>query len=103
MVYGHFVVRVTAAANEIHFIAEGPLPSVLQEVSLPIINNDECEGMYRDAGYIEHIPNIFICAGYKKGGKDSCEVKMHSYIASKNLLISPVEGIFQSLCFIGIT
>ena len=74
MVYGHCV-RVTAA-NEIHFIAEGPLPSVLQEVSLPIINNDECEGMYRDAGYIEHIPNIFICAGYKKGGKDSCEVKM---------------------------
>ena len=30
--------------------------------------------MYRDAGYIEHIPYIFICAGYKKGGKDSCEV-----------------------------
>jgi len=52
---------------------EGPLPSVLQEVSLPIINNAECEGMYRDAGYIEHIPSIFICAGYKKGGKDSCE------------------------------
>lgn len=52
---------------------EGPLPSTLQEVSLPIIDNAECEGMYRDAGYIEHIPAIFICAGYKKGGKDSCE------------------------------
>ena len=49
---------------------------MLQEVSLPIINNDECEGMYRDAGYIEHIPEIFICAGYKKGGKDSCEVNI---------------------------
>ena len=54
--------------------AEGPLPSVLQEVSLPIITNNECEGMYRKAGYIEHIPNIFICAGYSSGGKDSCEV-----------------------------
>ena len=50
------------------------MPSVLQEVSLPIITNNECEGMYRKAGYIEHIPNIFICAGYSSGGKDSCEV-----------------------------
>ena len=29
--------------------------------------------MYQDAGYIEHIPYIFICAGFKEGGKDSCE------------------------------
>ena len=34
-----------------------------------------CEKMYRDAGYVEHIPNIFICAGYAAGGKDSCEVR----------------------------
>ena len=57
------------------YISEGPLPSVLQEVSLPIITNNECEGMYRKAGYIEHIPNIFICAGFSTGGKDSCEVR----------------------------
>ena len=47
----------------------------MQEVDLPVINNTECEGMYREAGYVEHIPNIFICAGYAKGGKDSCEVR----------------------------
>lgn len=29
--------------------------------------------MYRNAGYIEHIPHIFICAGHKQGSKDSCE------------------------------
>jgi len=52
---------------------DGPLPGILHEVSLPIINNNECEGMYQDAGYIEHIPYIFICAGFKEGGKDSCE------------------------------
>ena len=46
----------------------------MQEVDLPIINNTMCEKMYRDAGYVEHIPNIFICAGYAAGGKDSCEV-----------------------------
>lgn len=40
---------------------------------MPVINNTLCEGMYRNAGYIEHIPHIFICAGYRKGGYDSCE------------------------------
>merc|ERR1711874_637974 len=52
---------------------DGPLPAVLQEVSLPIINNTECEAMYEKAGFREHIPHIFICAGYREGGKDSCE------------------------------
>ncbi|XP_012142990.2 serine protease notopleural [Megachile rotundata] len=52
---------------------EGPLPSTLQEVAVPVINNTMCESMYRNAGYIEHIPHIFICAGWKNGGSDSCE------------------------------
>lgn len=50
----------------------------MQEVDLPVINNTACERMYRDAGYVEHIPNIFICAGYAAGGKDSCEVSFNS-------------------------
>ena len=57
-----------------NIITDGPLPAVLQEVSLPIINNTECEAMYEKAGFREHIPHIFICAGYREGGKDSCEV-----------------------------
>ncbi|XP_072742799.1 uncharacterized protein Np isoform X2 [Anoplolepis gracilipes] len=52
---------------------EGPLPSVLQQVAVPVINNTVCEAMYRNAGYIEHIPHIFICAGWRNGGFDSCE------------------------------
>lgn len=59
---------------DIPSLSDGPLPSVLQEVSVPVINNSVCETMYRSAGYIEHIPEIFICAGWKKGGFDSCEV-----------------------------
>lgn len=47
---------------------------MIQHVKVPIITNKECEVMYRHAGYIEDIPNIFICAGLAKGGKDSCEV-----------------------------
>ena len=58
-----------------HIITDGPLPAVLQEVSLPIINNTECEAMYAKAGLWEFIPHTFICAGYRDGGKDSCEVK----------------------------
>ena len=57
-----------------NIFSDGPLPAVLQEVDLPIINNTECEAMYEKAGFREHIPHIFICAGYKEGGKDSCEV-----------------------------
>lgn len=61
-----------------NFYLDGPLPSVLQEVTVPVINNSVCETMYRAAGYIEHIPDIFICAGWKKGGFDSCEVSINN-------------------------
>jgi secreted trypsin-like serine protease len=46
----------------------------MQQVSVPVINNTDCEGMYRRAGYVELIPRIFICAGYADGKRDSCEV-----------------------------
>jgi len=45
----------------------------MKEVDLPILNNTECEASYRRAGYWEHIPDIFICAGYQDGRKDTCE------------------------------
>jgi hypothetical protein len=56
--------------------SDGPLPSKMQQVSVPVINNTDCENMYRRAGYVEHIPNIFICAGYADGKRDSCEVSL---------------------------
>lgn len=65
---------------------DGPLPSVLQEVSVPVINNTVCESMYRNAGFIEHIPHIFICAGWRKGGFDSCEVKIIYFIIYFNFI-----------------
>ncbi|KAJ8704519.1 hypothetical protein PYW07_011707 [Mythimna separata] len=61
---------------------EGPLPSVLQEVKVPVINNTACEAMYQAAGYNEHIPNIFICAGRSRGGADSCEASEAMYQAA---------------------
>ena len=57
-------------------ISDGPLPSILQEVSLPIITNEQCEEMFRFAGHYEFIPRTFICAGYKMGKKDACDVSI---------------------------
>ena len=71
--------------NSTALISDGPLPSVLQEVSVPVINNTVCETMYRSAGYIEHIPEIFICAGWRKGGFDSCEVSIVEVMSEKIL------------------
>lgn len=76
---------VECSHKRIALISDGPLPSVLQEVSVPVINNSVCETMYRSAGYIEHIPEIFICAGWKKGGFDSCEVSIVEVMSEKML------------------
>ncbi|KAK0159058.1 hypothetical protein PV328_009987 [Microctonus aethiopoides] len=51
----------------------GTLPSVLQEVSVPIVSNDKCKSMFLRAGRHEFIPDIFLCAGYENGGQDSCQ------------------------------
>ena len=32
-------------------ISDGPLPSKLQKVDLPVLENKECEKMYERAGY----------------------------------------------------
>ncbi|KAF5301627.1 hypothetical protein FQA39_LY10674 [Lamprigera yunnana] len=69
----NFVGRTAYVTGWGRLYEDGPLPSVLQQVAVPVINNTVCEAMYRSAGYIEHIPHIFICAGWRRGGFDSCE------------------------------
>lgn len=51
----------------------GTLPSVLQEVQVPIVSNDRCKMMFLRAGRHEFIPDIFLCAGHDTGGQDSCQ------------------------------
>ncbi|KAL5286999.1 TMPRSS11D family protein [Megaselia abdita] len=51
----------------------GGVPSVLQEVQVPIIENSVCQEMFHTAGHNKKILNSFLCAGYANGQKDSCE------------------------------
>ncbi|XP_039754757.1 serine proteinase stubble isoform X1 [Pararge aegeria] len=51
----------------------GVLPSVLQEVQVPIVSNERCKSMFLRAGRHEFIPEIFLCAGHERGGHDSCQ------------------------------
>nr|XP_026498672.1 serine proteinase stubble isoform X1 [Vanessa tameamea] len=51
----------------------GVLPSVLQEVQVPIVSNERCKSMFLRAGRHEFIPDIFLCAGHERGGHDSCQ------------------------------
>lgn len=51
----------------------GQLPNILQYVSVPIVSNEKCKSMFLKAGRQEVIPDIFMCAGYDNGGRDSCQ------------------------------
>ncbi|XP_026755331.2 serine protease filzig [Galleria mellonella] len=51
----------------------GGVPTVLQEVQVPVIENSACQEMFLTAGHFKNILKSFICAGYANGEKDSCE------------------------------
>jgi len=50
------------------------VPDKLQSVDLTVLENDQCQDWYKEAGRREKIYNVFTCAGFKKGEKDSCQV-----------------------------
>ncbi|KAK8766775.1 hypothetical protein V5799_006448 [Amblyomma americanum] len=51
----------------------GSVPNVLQYVQVPILNNSHCQQMFMEAGHIKSIKKNFVCAGYDRGNRDSCE------------------------------
>lgn len=46
------------------------LPNILQKVEVPLVSQDECNA---PASYDGDIKDHMICAGFKQGGKDSCQ------------------------------
>lgn len=57
---------------------DGGVPSVLQEVKVPIMENSVCQEMFQTAGHQKLIIDSFMCAGYANGQKDSCEVRIYN-------------------------
>lgn len=53
-------------------VSDGERPSMLYEVDVPILNNTDCTKMFRRSGNMKPIKPSFICAGYRRGRKDSC-------------------------------
>ena len=49
----------------------GNMARVLQKVDIPVMPDDECRMYYGQ----NDIKDSMICAGFKNGGKDSCQVK----------------------------
>lgn len=50
--------------------SHGQVSSVLREVDVPIMSNNDC----RRTGYGHRITDNMMCAGYPQGTKDSCQV-----------------------------
>ena len=82
------LVNKTAWAKGFGLNEERSHPKVLQEVSLPIISNDDCFDWFLESGltsssghykrvfyndYKTSIPKVMMCAGYKDGEKDTCD------------------------------
>lgn len=70
--------------------------NILQKVDVPIISNDDCKEM----GYApEKITDNMICAGYKEGQQDACQVRVSNQTPGyfqneskkKNSILKPTE------------
>merc|ERR1719336_2241222 len=52
----------------------GPNPPVPNQVDVPILSNSDCNNYFKLAALNEHVSDeIWVCAGYRDGGKDACE------------------------------
>ncbi|XP_068129819.1 ovochymase-1 [Hyperolius riggenbachi] len=50
----------------------GEMPIILQEVSLPIIEDNICNSALQNLS-LEELHETMVCAGYPEGGKDTCQ------------------------------
>ena len=62
------------------------MPNILHQVSVPVIDNLSCQEMFNSSGHKKTIRDSFLCAGYKDGKKDSCEVINVGKKTNKNVM-----------------
>lgn len=53
-------------------------PKTLQAVDVPVIDNRLCEKWHQSNGINVIIYDEMMCAGYRGGGKDSCQVRRNA-------------------------
>ena len=63
-----------AVVNAIFIAGSRIRPKTLQVVDVPIIDNRQCEDWHQAKGINVIIYDEMMCAGYRQGGKDSCQV-----------------------------
>ena len=56
-------------------VAGGEPAETLQWTELPIISPETCQSWFTEAKKKIKVTKGKICAGYKEGGKDSCQVR----------------------------
>lgn len=57
---------------------EGETSNVLREIQVPVVTEQKCKEAFKSFRNVA-IDNRVICAGYAKGGKDTCQVKRFSF------------------------
>ena len=46
----------------------------MQKVSVPILDNHDCQDLFKREKKSLDIVDTFVCAGFEQGGKDACQV-----------------------------
>lgn len=67
----------------IHVSGSRLRPKTLQAVDVPVIDNRICERWHKSNGIDVVIYDEMMCAGYRGGGKDSCQVTAHGLRISR--------------------
>lgn len=63
-------------------------PKTLQAVDVPVIDNRICERWHRSNGINVVIYDEMMCAGYRGGGKDSCQVSFADWSRVESISLS---------------